>query len=96
MNAIRKDVLYKKVREAAYLQWDPVGILDDSDEIDDADEYDGYIPALCELLLKDDVTCRQVFDYLWTVETDSMGLSGDRQNTEDFSAWLCELAKQNA
>ncbi len=55
-------------------------------------EYDGYLPNLCELLKKGGSE-EQIFNFLWTAETDSMGLSGDEQATREFSKWLISLNK---
>ena len=75
---------YDQVREAVHYKWDPIGVAAYSDSMG---EYDGYILGLCELLEKA-VNSQKVFEYLWTMETDSMGLEGDRQVTEEFSFWL--------
>jgi len=79
--------LYERVRQAVHIQWDPIGVAAYSDEMG---EYDGYIPALCKLLKKQP-SREQIFEYLWTVETESMGLSGDKQSTEEFADWLYSL-----
>jgi len=81
--------LYDQVRQAINRRWDPIGIASYSEEID---EYDGYIPALCRLL-KEHAPRDQIFDYLWTVETESIGLSGNREATEDFADWLSDWDK---
>jgi len=89
MEAGKAESFYDQVREAVHYRWDPIGVAAYSDEMG---EYDGYIPALCELLEKV-VDRQQIFEYLWIMETESMGLEGDRQATEDFSAWLYQLVK---
>lgn len=70
--------------------WDPIGVR----EIPEAqDEYDHYVPAIYRLL----VTRRskqELFDYLWWLETEHMGLSGDRQATEAFAEHLQGLAEK--
>ena len=81
--------LYYQVREAVHHRWDPIGVAAYSDELG---EYDNYIPELCRLL-KDGVSRQQIFDYLWVVETDSIGLNGNRQATEEFSFWLYQLVE---
>lgn len=49
-------------------------------------------PNLCKLL-KEGGSEEQVFNFLWTAETDSMGLSGDEQATREFSKWLIDLMR---
>lgn len=79
--------IYAKVYQAVYEQWDPIGI---SSYTNEKGEYDGYIPALCDLLGKDS-SREQIFGYLWEVETESIGLSGNRKATEYFADWLYSL-----
>ena len=38
---------------------------------------------------------QQIFDYLWTIETVSMGMEGDKEKTKKFAIWLSELYKKN-
>jgi len=89
MGSIKTTSVYDQVREAVHYRWDPIGVAAYSDEMG---EYDGYIPALCELL-EQPVELQKIFDYLWTMETNSMGLDGDKKATEEFSYWLYELVK---
>lgn len=78
---------YILVREAVHKKWDPIGVCAYSEEMG---EYDGYLPNLCKLL-KDGGSEEQIFNFLWTAETDSMGLSGDEPATRAFSRWLVSL-----
>uniref|UniRef100_A0A486XT63 Uncharacterized protein n=1 Tax=Rheinheimera sp. BAL341 TaxID=1708203 RepID=A0A486XT63_9GAMM len=80
-------LFYNLVREAVHKEWDPIGVYEYSEEMG---EYDGYVPNLCQLLL-DGGTEDQVFSFLWAVETDSMGLTGDEQATRKFSKRLVKL-----
>lgn len=75
------------VRDALRTGWDPLGIKD----IDEApDEYESYVPDLCRMLIGH--TARhQIATYLWRVETDRMGLKGNRQATEAFADQLLSL-----
>jgi len=79
--------LHDIVRRAVHSDWDPIGVADLTDQMG---EYDAYIPGLCELLCRH-ASEKEVFDYLWTVETESIGLQGNREATERFAAWLCNL-----
>lgn len=86
---MRGDELRNKVREGFLTKWDPIGIGGISEA---SDEYDGYIPKMCQLL-EQGATRDEVFGFLWTLETESIGLSGNRQVTEDFADWLCQLVE---
>jgi hypothetical protein len=79
--------LYETVRRALHSDWDPIG---NSDLTDQMGEYDSYVLGLCDLLSKN-ASEKEVFDYLWTVETESIGLHGNREATERFAYWLCSL-----
>lgn len=79
--------LYAQVRVAIHSEWDPIGVSDFTKEMG---EYDSYVAGICELL-RNDATEKEVFSYLWIVETKSMGLQGDREATKKIAARLCEL-----
>lgn len=81
-------LLYKQVREAINREWDPIGVSMYSEEVN---EYDSYIPSLCRLL-REKASRDQIFDYLWTVETESIGLNGNKKATEEFTDKLIHLA----
>ncbi|MGR5287733.1 hypothetical protein ACP3V5_20615 [Vibrio maritimus] len=78
---------YNQLRVAVHKEWDPIGVCSYSEEMG---EYDGYLPKLYELL-KDGSSEEEVFNYLWSVETEAMGLSGDKQITRNFSKLLLKL-----
>jgi hypothetical protein len=81
--------LYEVVRKAVHHQWDPIGVAVFSEEMG---EYDSYIPAIVKLV-ENGISRDQLFKFLWTMETESMGLEGDRLSTEKFSDWLFQLDK---
>lgn len=75
------------VQTALMEEWDPIGVrgLPGAD-----DEYWRYALRLAELLdLRG--TRRDIFDHLWWLETDQMGLPGDRAATERFSERLIDI-----
>ncbi|MBX8535501.1 hypothetical protein K5D33_12370 [Pseudomonas cichorii] len=82
-----QSALYDHVRNAVYKQWDPIGIAAYSDEMG---EYDAYIPGLCKLI-ESKAGRERLIEYLWSVETIIMGLSGDRPQTERFADQLLAL-----
>lgn len=79
--------LYDAVRKAVHSDWDPIGVADFSDRMG---EYDSYVPGLCELLCNN-ASENEVFRYLWTIETESIGLMGNQKETEIFAVKLCRL-----
>lgn len=78
---------YDEVREAVHYQWDPIGVAAYSDEMG---EYDGYILNICEFL-NGDVDEKEIFNYLWCIETESIGMTGDFNRTSQFASWLYGL-----
>jgi hypothetical protein len=79
--------LHQTIRRAMLEDWDPIGIA----HLPEAqDEYDSYISTIHKML-----TSRrprhEIFDYLWWLETDHMGLIGDRQATEQFAERLAQI-----
>lgn len=59
------------VRRILWLDWDPIGLNDHQDALD---EYDSYAPAIVSLLSRG--CCASDLDlHLSRIETDSMGLS---------------------
>ncbi len=79
--------LYNKIRKAVHEQWDPIGV---ADYVDEMGEYDEYIPYLCKLLEKH--PCHEeIFECLWKIETESIGMNGDRKLTEEFADRLYNL-----
>ena len=79
--------LYDTVRKAMHKDWDPIGVSAFTQEMG---EYDSYVAGLCELVLNN-AREEQLFEYLWTVETVSISLPGNRQKTREFAKWICSL-----
>lgn len=70
-------------------QWDPIGIAG----IPEADsEYDTYVDAVYRLIAGQ-ASQNDLFCYLWRVETEMMGLPGNRSNTLLVAARLAQLQK---
>ena len=70
---------------------DPIGIKDAPEA---ADEYDGYVDEIC-LVLTSMRNRKQLLDYLWSLETENMGLTGDREGVEKFCDLLMEYMKRH-
>lgn len=78
------------IRQAMLHDWDPIGVQD----IPEAqDEYDSYVGAVFTLVEKRS-TAAEIFQYLWTLETDHMGLTGDRETTQRVASALAALGEQ--
>lgn len=68
------------IKQALLKEWDPIGV----GAIPEAkEEYDSYVPKIYEMLIQRK-TKQEMFDYLWWVETEQMGLTGNRQATSIF------------
>lgn len=78
--------LFDVVREAMHHRWDPIGVADLTDELG---EYDAYVGPVCQLLIAG-WDSDAIFESLWKLETEGMGLLGDRAATRAFAEWLVE------
>lgn len=78
------------IRKALMERWDPIGVSAISEA---RNEYDHYIPTIHRLLIS---RCpkQELVDYLWWLETEHMGLSGDLQATENFAEFLQDLIER--
>ena len=89
-NLDRAKRYHEIIKQALLKEWDPIGV----GEIPEAqDEYDSYVSGVYKLL----ITRRpqhEIFYYLWTLETQHMGLTGDRQATERFAERLWRLPRE--
>jgi len=71
-------------REVLMREWDPIGV---SDIPEAADEYDSYIGEVYGLLVGREPLHERVA-FLWWVETQHMGLAGNRRKTEAVAVRL--------
>jgi hypothetical protein len=86
-NIDRARRIHDAIRSALLNEWDPIGVNGIPEA---ADEYDSYVSSLYKLL----ITRRDkaaLFDYLWWLETEHMGLTGDRQATQLFTERLMHI-----
>ena len=82
---------YHEVIHAILLrEWDPIGI---ADEPNAQDEYDGYIHEVHGMLIRREPRHRLV-DHLWWIETEHMGLFGNRSRTEAVADRLIQLRQK--
>ena len=80
----------KQIKKILMEDWDPIGV---SDEPEAQTEYDNYIPHIYSQLIHDRPR-EEIFENLWKVETNSMGLPGDRRVTEKAVESLIKLRDQ--
>jgi hypothetical protein len=66
--------LWYAVRHILMSEWDPIGV---SDTPEAADEYDGYLGAVCDLLGRK-ASQNEIAAYLREIETQRMGLTDER------------------
>lgn len=75
------------LRNLVMSEWDPIGVKGIPEA---ADEYDAYLSEMRQLVMSG-ASAQMLFEYLWKIETQRMGLTGDRENTLKFSGRLSEL-----
>lgn len=86
----RARAFHEAIRRALLQEWDPIGV----GTIPEAqDEYDAYVPTIYKLLIAQKPK-HEIFDYLWWLETEHMGLTGDRQATEKFAERLMQIPEE--
>lgn len=78
------------IRNALREEWDPIGVRHFPEA---QDEYDSYVGPIYKLLIHR-ASKHEIFDYLWWLETQHMGLTGDRQATEAFAERLLTLREK--
>jgi hypothetical protein len=82
--------LYKGIDEILWKDWDPIGVFGASAA---RDEYRAYLPQVFRLVL-DGAPENQIAEYLFSLETDAIGLSGDKQRCTDVAGLM--LKAKNA
>lgn len=75
------------IKKILLIEWDPIGVSGFGEA---QDEYDAYVSEVYRLLSRR-VGVREMFDYLWWLETTHMGLCGDRQRTARIAERLVSL-----
>jgi hypothetical protein len=81
---------YEAVRVALLQEWDPIGV---KHLFEASDEYDCCVSGVVRLLI-DRKSENEIFDSLWHLETDHMGLHGDRPATSRFAKRLMEIQQK--
>lgn len=83
----RARLYHEIIRRALLKEWDPIGVADVAEA---QDEYDAYVSAIYKMLISRKLR-HEVFDYLWWLETQHMGLRGNRQATERFADRVMQI-----
>lgn len=78
--------LYQKIDEILWKDWDPIGVFGASAA---RDEYRAYLPQVFHLVLNG-ATQKQIAEYLLTLETDAIELSGDKQRCVNVANLMVE------
>jgi sugar diacid utilization regulator len=74
----------KKVNELLLHEWDPIGVIGIKGA---EDEYAQYVRDILEII-QNSSSSEELFRYLWELETEYMGLKGNKKKTESFSKLL--------
>jgi len=78
------------IREILLRDWDPIGV---GDVPEAQDEYDSYISGIYGRLIHR-IPEQELFDHLWEIETQHMGLFGNRGKTQQVTQKLLLLNTQ--
>jgi hypothetical protein len=65
---------HNAIHDILLKEWDPIGIANVPEA---SDEYDSYVPGVYKRLISR-VSEDDLFDHLWMIETEQMGLCGNR------------------
>jgi hypothetical protein len=79
---------HEAIRGILLRDWDPIGVRDVPEA---QDEYDSYVGQIYAMLFRR-VPAQELVDFLWWVETEHMGLCGNRQHTASVAERLMALS----
>lgn len=74
------------IKEFLLYEWDPIGVGGSPNA---ENEYDGYVAPILSML-RQGKTKDELFTYMWWMETDHMGLDGNRPSTLEKASVLYE------
>ncbi|HCS50479.1 hypothetical protein [Rubinisphaera sp.] len=75
---------YEFVLRSLHERWDPIGIYSEDAPYDEYARYASGVIKLLELGSQ----VNEIYDYLFSVETLSIGLKGDPKRTLEFAEWI--------
>jgi hypothetical protein len=81
---------HQAIREILLRDWDPIEV---GAVAQAQDEYDSYIPGIYGRLIHR-ISEQELFDHLWQIETEHMGLFGNRGKTQQAVRKLLLLNTQ--
>ena len=73
--------LYKRTDQILWKDWDPIGV---SDAPEARDEYYDYLPQVFKLAIEG-ASAKTIPEYLHSVETETMGLSGNLRHCREVA-----------
>jgi hypothetical protein len=85
------DSLYERVRSILLTDWDPIGIQDVPQA---SDEYDQYVNALAKMVIAR-TPAPELSKRLLEIETQAMGLAGNRDRARAVADKLAKIASSN-
>jgi hypothetical protein len=86
----RARTYHEAIHSVLIHEWDPIGVSDIPTALD---EYDSYIPQVYGMLIRREPK-HKLLEFLWWVETQHMGLRGNRWHTELIADRLMQLRQQ--
>jgi len=75
----------KYIEQVLFNDWDPIGINDDFATFD---EYDSYAPEIASMWFNGGLTEDVIVEYLLKIETQYIGLSGDKEKARKVAKKL--------
>lgn len=78
-----------KINKLLLEEWDPIGIRYTSGAEDEYSQYAHYLYKI----IQHSNSHRELFEYLWNIETEYMGLNGNKTKTEEFAQMLFQEVK---
>jgi len=81
--------LLQAVREVLFREWDPIGVNQYEQCLD---EYDGYAPTLCRYL-REGADEHRIAAHLGRLARDSMGLTVDEERNRRAARLLLDLVR---
>lgn len=82
--------LYKRIDEILWRDWDPIGVFGASGA---RDEYRSYLPNVFRLIL-DGAGQNQIAEYLFSIETNAIELSGDKERCTRIADLLLKVKNE--
>jgi hypothetical protein len=86
---MQNNSLYNQIRQILLTDWDPIGICDVRQA---QDEYDDYVGRIAEMLTNSR-SIAETSEYLLHVETNVLGLPGNRERARAVAAKLSNVAQ---